>query len=192
MANWYSADLHLGQRRIIRFCNRPFADTDDMDAALITAFQECVRPDDDLWFLGDFSFGKNDNAEQLARWFKAIPGNKHLVIGNHDTDLVQALPWTSTHDLVSITDQGQSLALCHFPMLAFPGSGRAALQLFGHVHDLWPGSRNSVNVGVDQWNYRPVQLDDLLRRAATLPVNAHLNDVEFGGIEATEMPRPRA
>ena len=52
------------------------------------------------------------------------------------------------------------------------------MQLFGHVHHRWMGSRNSVNVGVDVWGYRPVQLDEIKERAKTLPPNKHWPDVE--------------
>ena len=61
-------------------------------------------------------------------------------------------------------------------MLTFPG----ALQLFGHVHDNWRGRRNSVNVGVDVWDFRPVSLPEIMARAARLPVNAHWNKIEPG------------
>jgi calcineurin-like phosphoesterase family protein len=71
-----------------------------------------------------------------------------------------------------------SLALCHYPMLTWPGARKGGLQLFGHVHAHWPGSRNSVNVGVDLWDFRPVSAQDAAARARTLPVNKHWADVE--------------
>ena len=54
------------------------------------------------------------------------------------------------------------------------------LQLFGHVHQNWQGSRNSANVGVDAWNFRPVTLPEIKRRAAKLPVNPLWDQVEPG------------
>lgn len=57
---------------------------------------------------------------------------------------------------------------------------RGALQLFGHVYNNWHGSRNSVNVGVDVWNFMPVTFDDIARRARKLPPNKHWGDVEHG------------
>jgi calcineurin-like phosphoesterase family protein len=52
------------------------------------------------------------------------------------------------------------------------------LQLFGHVHNNCPGTRNSVNVCVDVWEFRPVSLAEIKRRAATLPVNPLWSTVE--------------
>ena len=180
LANWYSADLHFGHHRIIDFCKRPFASTAEMNAALIANFQACVRHDDDLWILGDFAFGRAEDTAQFESWFHSLPGRKHLIIGNHDDEAVISLPWASTEYMAEIKDGDQSLVLCHYPMITWNGARRGALQLFGHVHDQWSGSRNSVNVGVDQWDFRPVQVSDIARRAAKLPVNKHWQDVEHG------------
>ncbi|MBO9403043.1 metallophosphoesterase [Shimia sp. R9_3] len=191
MTNWYSGDWHLGLLRVIENCNRPFASTAEMDQALIDACS-CIDANDDFWFLGDFSFGKNRDASTLRAWFDAIPGRKHLIVGNHDNDVVRTLPWATQHELVQIEDDQQEVALCHYPMLSFPGSGRGAIQLFGHVHDLWAGSRNSINVGVDQWGFRPVTLPEILERAVRLPLNAHYHDVEFVGASGASLPPKKA
>lgn len=50
--------------------------------------------------------------------------------------------------------------------------------MFGHVHENWKGSRNSVNVGVDVWDFKPVRFEDVERRAKKLLVNKHWDDVE--------------
>lgn len=65
-------------------------------------------------------------------------------------------------------------------MITWNGARRGTLQLFGHVHDQWAGSRNSINVGVDQWSFRPVQIRDIATRATKLQVNKHWKDVEHG------------
>ncbi len=180
MANWYSADLHFGHHRIIDFCKRPFASTAEMNAALIANFQACVAHDDDLWILGDFAFGRADDTAQFESWFHSLPGRKHLIIGNHDDEAVISLPWASTEYMAEIQDGDHSLVLCHYPMITWNGARRGALQLFGHVHDQWAGSRNSINVGVDQWGFRPIQIEEMAKRAARMPVNKHWADVEHG------------
>ncbi len=180
MAHWYTADPHFGHSRIIEFCKRPYRSTEDMNAALIRNLQNCVDFDDDLWILGDFAFGQSTDAARFENWFHQIPGRKHLIVGNHDDEAVAMLPWDSIADLKEIKDGAQSLVLCHYPMITWNGAHRGALQLFGHVHDQWAGSRNSVNVGVDQWDFRPVQISDIQRRAKKLPVNKHWSDVEHG------------
>ncbi len=52
--------------------------------------------------------------------------------------------------------------------------------LVSRLHHIWKDTRKSVNFGVDVLDYKPVQLEDIQRRAKTLPVNVHLPDVEPG------------
>ncbi|MBY6203185.1 metallophosphoesterase [Maritalea mobilis] len=179
MANLYTADLHIGHARIIEFCKRPFASTKEMDSAVLRAMQEGMTPGEDLWIIGDFAFVRSDEAGRVETMLASIPGRKHLVRGNHDKPWMAKLPgWASVHDLVEIRDGGSRLTLCHYPMITFPGALHGALQLFGHVHENWRGSRNAVNVGVDVWNFRPVGLAEIKHRAATLPINPLWSAVE--------------
>jgi len=151
-----------------------------MHAKLIRNLQNCVEYDDDLWILGDFAFGQASDTQKFENWFHQPPGRKHLIVGNHDDEAVAMLSWDSISDIREIKDGSQTPVLCHYPMITWNGARRGALQLFSHVHDQWTGSRNSVNVGVDQWDFHPVQIGDIQRRARKLPVNKHWADVEHG------------
>jgi calcineurin-like phosphoesterase family protein len=68
-------------------------------------------------------------------------------------------------------------------MITWNHARRDALQFLGNVHNNWKGSRNSVNAGVDVWDYMPVRFEDIARRAKTLPVNKHWGDVEHNAKE---------
>ena len=54
---WFTADFHLGHSNIIRYCERPFASAAEMDEEILVRMNECVKPDDELYFLGDFCMG---------------------------------------------------------------------------------------------------------------------------------------
>ena len=179
--NYFTADPHFGHANIMRFCQRPFEDVAAMDAHILASYQAVLRSDDDLWIIGDFAFAKSDEAPRLERLLASIPGRTHLVRGNHDRPWMTRLSgWASVQDMVELKQDGQRLTLCHYPMITFPGARHGALQLFGHVHQNWPGSRNSVNVGVDLWGFRPVTLPEIRTRAQTLPVNPLWDSVEPG------------
>lgn len=79
---WFSSDLHLGHDNIRKFCNRPFRDTDSMNARICRTFQERVGPDDELWLLGDIAMGSLESTLPLVRSLTA--GRIVLVAGNHD------------------------------------------------------------------------------------------------------------
>ncbi len=187
MVNWYTADTHFGHENVIGFCDRPFRDTGHMDTVLIENLWSKVGPDDDLWVIGDFAFGpKAKEATYLNGIFGQLPGaRKHLIIGNHDLEPTLKLPWDSISHLVEVRDgpHGQSHTLCHYPMITWNYARRQSLQFFGHVHNNWRGSRNSVNVGVDVWDFLPVRFEEIARRAKSLPVNKHWQDVEHNARE---------
>lgn len=180
MTIWYTADLHFGHENIIQFSGRPFRSASHMDTALIENMWKVVRPDDALYIVGDFAFGPGAKDPGWLRMiFDQLPGaERHLVVGNHDLAPTQALPWTSVTHLTEVEDGGQSNVLCHYPMITWHRARKGALQLFGHVHNNWTGSRNAINVGVDVWDYMPITIKDIERRARKLPENKHWADVE--------------
>ena len=182
MANWYTADTHFGHENVIAHCVRPFRSTSHMDSILIENMWKVVGPEDVLWIIGDFAFGPAAKDEDyLLRTFEQLPGKeKHLVIGNHDGPHTRELPWYSV-GLLAVEPDGsfkQNNTLCHYPMITWNHARRGALQLFGHVHGNWRGSRNSVNVGVDVWDFTPISFADVERRARGLPVNKQWADAE--------------
>ena len=182
MTNWYTSDTHFGHENIIRFSKRPFNSVAHMDSVLIANMWELVGPEDDLWIVGDFAYGeRSKDPAYLVDIFGQLPGaRKHLVVGNHDGPLTQELPWDSVSKLVEVPDgpKNQAHTLCHYPMITWDQSRKGTLQMFGHVHENWRGTQNSVNVGVDAWKYMPVRFEDVARRATGMPVNKHWKDVE--------------
>lgn len=163
---YFSADLHLGHAGVIRMCRRPFADAAEMDEHLVHAWNSRVRPVDTVWFLGDFAMGSSP--ERCRELFARLNGTKHLVRGNHDRQRVLDLPWASQHDLTQITVDGVRLVLCHYALRSWNQVWRGSLHLFGHTHATLPPTRQSCDVGVDAWAFRPVTLAEIQERLATV------------------------
>jgi calcineurin-like phosphoesterase family protein len=82
---WFTADFHLGHQNIIRYCNRPFHSTSEMDEAILGNLNSLVRQDDVLYFLGDFCMGGPDQARRYRD--RVVCRNIHVVEGNHDRAL---------------------------------------------------------------------------------------------------------
>jgi len=156
-----------------------------MTAVLIERLWDRVGPDDDLWIIGDFAYGpKAKDEDWLMGIFSQLPGSRrHLLVGNHDSDLTQGLPWDSVSLLVEVDDPeaDQAVTLCHYPMITWNHARKGALHLFGHAHGNWRGSKNAVNVGVDVWDFYPVTQRDAAARAKTLSQNLHWKDAEPRG-----------
>lgn len=182
--HWYTADLHFGHENVIPLCGRPFRSAGHMDAVLMENLWSKVGAGDVLWVVGDFAFGpRAKDQDWLEMVWGQLPGaEKHLVVGNHDHGATRALPWASVSHLAMVGDPATEYptVLCHYPMMTWAGVRKGALHLFGHVHTGWVGSRGAANVGVDQWNFMPVHLEEVARRAAKLAPHKHWGDVEHG------------
>lgn len=181
MAVYFTSDTHFGHKNIIKYCDRPFADVAEMDAALIRNWNNVVGPDDTVYHLGDFAFA---GAERIKEILAQLNGKVVLVLGNHDnvtvaTRLMSVFERPDEgrfYDVIESADlksYGYDVYLAHHPMPYTIPDGMK-MQLCGHVHELWKikSSRYStvLNVGVDQWDYTPVSLDEVLRQ---LGLQAH-------------------
>ena len=183
---WYCADPHFGHYAIVQFCNRPFKNADEAGEVILRNMHERVGPDDQLWLLGDFALGRKKlDKKWLREMFDRLPGaEQHLIIGNHDDEIIQSLPWTSVSHIAEVRDgtKRQFNTLFHYPMHTWNQARRGAYCLFGHVHNNWLGTRNCVNVGLDVWDFYPVSFDEIEQRSKTLPINKHWHEVEPGTV----------
>ena len=79
--NRYISDLHFGHANILKFDNRPFRNTEEMEAALIENWNNSASAGDTTYILGDFCWVIE------PEWKRIVPllnGNKVLIRGNHD------------------------------------------------------------------------------------------------------------
>lgn len=182
MTTWFTADLHLGHRNIIRYTNRPFTEVEAMNDGLLRRWNDTVGVDDTVWVLGDVALGRIAETLPLVG---TLAGRKVLVAGNHDRCWSghgpRAEEWVGRYREAGFDEVHQgSVRLkvgasevigCHFP---YCGDSRdedrhldhrpADLGLWllhGHVHDRWRQRGRMINVGVDAWALRPVSEDAL-------------------------------
>lgn len=174
MKTFFTSDLHFGHANVIKYSLRPFADVDAMNAALVNNWNAVVGAGDRVYILGDLSFLPQS---MLVYYLGAMNGRKVLVYGNHDkrlrkTPTVLQLLDDAT-DLMTVkvadedaTDGVQRIVLCHYPMLVWDQSHRGAWHLHGHCHGTLPDDPSAlrIDVGVDCWNYRPVEYREIKAR----------------------------
>ncbi len=170
---YLTSDLHLGHGKIITYCKRPFATVDEMNATIVKNWNETISDGDTVWFLGDFCW------KGYEHFFHQLNGEKHLIIGNHDSHGVLTLPWASQpshYQELKVTDENTAikLVLSHYGMRSWHGMYKKSIMLYGHSHNTLPGFRLSsgggtMDVGVDCWDFRPVTVSQIRSRLATLP-----------------------
>lgn len=86
---WFTSDYHMGHRNIIDLCERPFADVNTMDLEIIARHNELVGVEDEVYDLGDFAF--RCSAEHAADCLIKLNSRRHILWGNHDKPLRQAI-----------------------------------------------------------------------------------------------------
>lgn len=169
--NYYTADLHFGHKGVIDFDHRPFENVEGMDEALISLWNQRVNHDDHVYILGDFCYRNEKSAEWYLRQLK---GHKHLVLGNHDTRLLDdevAMGYFDSIDkMMHVSDGGKEICLCHYPMSEWYGSYKGHLHFYGHIHnkrdETWAHMNqreNAYNVGCMLHGYRPVRLNEIVK-----------------------------
>lgn len=173
MSIWFTSDLHLGHANIIRYCNRPFAHADEMDEALISNWNSKVQPDDEVYVLGDVALCP---ATKAVNYLRRMHGTKFLVEGNHDRGCLKdpafrnQFSWIRALAELDVPDPtakkgGRKIVMCHYAMRVWNKSHHGAIQLYGHSHGSLPDDPNalSMDVGVDNHNYTPISLEDVMR-----------------------------
>jgi calcineurin-like phosphoesterase family protein len=197
MARFFTADLHLGHRNIASYeperaraagvvpLDGPADDATQsrLDSFIIDRWNDVVRPDDEVWLLGDACMGRLDRTiEQLGR----LHGRIVLVPGNHDrvwagdhrrgqwwdrylaAGIDEIVDGTATLELAD----GTVVDIDHFPYEGDSGDedrhvewrpvDHGRVLLHGHVHSSWRTNGRMINVGVDVWDHAPVPEEELL------------------------------
>lgn len=178
---FFTSDTHFGHRALVeKGWREGFSSVAEHDECLVENWNDTVRPDDQVWHLGDFALGGEQNA--LAMVGK-LNGIKHLITGNHDhvwpgnrtSHRSQAkwleAGWSSVQAYGRRRVAGQNVLLCHFPYQGdhvgvdrfseYRLHDRGLWLLHGHVHTEWTVQGRQINVGVDAWGLKPVSLEEI-------------------------------
>jgi len=159
---WLTADWHFYHRNIITYCNRPFNDEFEMTYYIFEQMKNIIKDEDVLIVLGDVSIKSSKKwIPNLIALVSSIPGTKILVKGNHDLYSVEIFKEMGFKYVVKYINLGK-YTFVHNPENTFKGK----YTICGHVHEKWKTNYVNdsfcVNVGVDQWNFKPVRLEEVV------------------------------
>jgi len=174
---FFVSDTHFGHSNIIKFCDRPFKDVEEMDYKLIENWNKKVPQDGLVFHLGDFAWGGYEFWKKIR---EQLNGDIILIKGNHDQknmsstaeqELFRHVTWQM---LIEI--EGRKVLLNHFPFLCYAGvyrePSKLVFQAYGHVHS-GEGKKGQdlprlihtypmqYDVGVDNNNYEPISWYEL-------------------------------
>ena len=157
---YFTSDHHFGNKNILEYekKTRPFESIEEMNEQLVTNWNETVKQNDIVFYLGDFAFG----ATNIAIADK-LHGDKRLIMGNHDNCSLDL--YLRHFQKVFGVFYWKKCILTHIPI--HPAHfGRYCLNVHGHLHskEVQCGDERYFNVSVERHNLRPVHSSVLLER----------------------------
>ncbi len=183
---WHTSDLHLDHVNINDLAHRPFDSVSEMNEALITNWNETVKPADVVNVHGDLVMGKRDES---LKYVRLLNGYIILTPGNHDhcgpwhkreADMVRLYKEAGIDEItpleITFNINNQEVLGTHFPYVGdsteedryseYRPTDNGLWLLHGHVHEKWLQRGRMINVGVDVHNFYPVNRDVLAEMMA--------------------------
>lgn len=170
MNTFFTGCTHFHHANIIKYCNRPFASSLEMNNTIISNWNKVVGEHDLVYHLGDFCFGREER--EIEAVLRQLKGKIILIKGNHDR-----LAWKYRHKFYAAYDSyleielnEQAITLCHYPMFRWNKSHHYSWMLHSHVHGnlktSLPEAKPSImglilDIGVDVNNFTPVSYEQV-------------------------------
>lgn len=177
---WFWSDTHFGHQNIIKYSDRPhhafrnrprYSDVLEMNEEFVANHNARVKPGDISIHGGDVAMG---SVEGWSSYIQRLNGLRKVVRGNHDPtkEKLHKAGFHYVEEQEYIVHQGLVLWLAHIPLGNDPFRGSLKrptalmpydIALCGHVHEKWKlGPDGEINIGVDQWEYAPVHIDEVI------------------------------
>lgn len=165
---FFTSDLHFGHDKEFLYAPRGFSNIYDHDNTIISNWNSTVAPEDDVYILGDLMLSNNYHGIWCVN---QLNGNKHIILGNHDTISRQEMYWDMKNiqeikwaDMIRFGKY--HFFLCHYPTLTDNfDKYRKQFNLHGHTHssDKFQFIEHCCyNVALDAHDNKPVEIEQIL------------------------------
>ena len=157
---WFTADHHFCHTNIIKYCSRPFKTVQEMDHTMINKWNSVVKEGDTVYHLGDFALASLPVMQEIR---KSLYGRIILLKGNHDGSWARCgkVGFDAVKRSISSEMGGVWFDMAHRPD-HFTDTRDGGYILCGHVHEKWKMKDNILNVGVDQWDFYPAHIQQIM------------------------------
>lgn len=176
MTTYFTSDSHFNHaniagKEVSKWPSgyRHFKTVEEMNKTLIDGINDTVGVEDELWHLGDWSFGHPSNIRYFRHKLKCQ--TVHLILGNHDKEIRKRQAdyqsdgtFASINNLTEIAVEGQKIVLCHYAMRVWRGHHRGTIHLYGHSHGNLPPFGKSMDVGVDTNDFKPYSFEEIMQK----------------------------
>jgi len=169
------SDTHFGHAGVCRFMRndgvtklRPWDNPEDMDEAMVKAWNETVRPNDKVYHLGDVVINR-----KALSIMSRLNGDKVLIRGNHD--IFRDDEYRLYFRELRAYHVMNGMILSHIPIHE-ESLGRFGVNIHGHTHanrvmknDPFGHRERMIDpryhcVCVEQTDFRPILFEDVMKR----------------------------
>lgn len=164
---WFIADTHFNHANIIKYCNRPFKDVDEMNSIMLKNWNDRISENDTVYIIGDFAMS---GARGILPHLK---GRKILIEGSHDEDTIKTckLFFENITLRLEVRWENRHIILSHYCMRVWPKSHYNTWHLYGHSHGRLEPVGKSWDVGVDNTGFKPLSFDEVVAIMEKRPDN---------------------
>jgi len=155
---FFISDFHFDHTNIIEYCNRPFRNTDEMNKVMLRNYNEVVKDDSIVYFLGDMAFGRQ--SQKPRWWLSQLRGHITYIKGSHDHG-IRPTNLPNCYDSLVLDTGKDKVLLIHSPY--FVPRTWQGWTIHGHTHSdrMVDVYHQKVCVCVEATNYRPVSLQQV-------------------------------
>lgn len=178
MSIYMTSDWHLWHNKFFIYEQRGFDYVEEMNDCIINNYCSIIRPDDEVYILGDVLLGGQESLTKAIPILSKLPGKIHLVRGNHDTNqrwqiYQENCAWNliEAKNSIYLDHKGYHFYLSHYPAITSNHDYQKPLRsrllnICGHTHtgNAWKDSDKGYiyHVEVDAHSCMPVNLDTII------------------------------
>jgi calcineurin-like phosphoesterase family protein len=165
---FFTSDHHFGHKNIIKFSERPFSDVDEMNEMLIQKWNEKVKPEDEVYHLGDVGLMSSG---KLRKILDRLNGKIYLINGNHEKSAqvcAERFEWIKDYYELVVKDDEfergeQLIVLFLYALREWNASHWGSYHLYGHSHGTLSDDKKSrsFDIGVDCHNFYPLSYEEV-------------------------------
>lgn len=183
---YFTSDLHFGHDKEFLYKPRGYDSIFEHDIDVINKYNQIVNDDDIVYILGDVYML---DPEYGINCLKQLKGEKHIIRGNHDSDL----KWDTYKDYAILEGYATmikygkfNLYLCHYPTMTsnIDDENKHLIQhiicLCGHTHfkeKFYNDNPYIYNVALDAHDNKPVSINEIIEDIRTK--HTELNNLQY-------------
>lgn len=159
--DYFISDTHNNHANIIKYCNRPFNNIQEMEIYMVDKINQIVGTTDTLYHLGDVEFARG--GKPFGAFLEKLNcQNIILLLGNHDPKKLKpfkSIGLIEVHHYLEIKFNKIPIVLSHYPFYSWNNKSHGSCHLFGHCHATYkPQNMRCIDVGVDNIGYEPLTI----------------------------------